>query len=141
MCSLKCKAESMALTPAKVLKASTALKMRTPADDAAWLARYRATTERLKSTGSSVQAGGSVGEAVGAWEAARWPKLVEATLGASGLGQSRGDSHEAGPATRISEAVEAREVATSARDTGQVDVVEIRNMEETPQDMGQEEEL
>jgi hypothetical protein len=52
MCSLKCKAEPTALTPAKALKASTTLRMRTPADDAAWLARYRAAMERLKSTGS-----------------------------------------------------------------------------------------
>jgi hypothetical protein len=91
MCSLKCKAEPTALTPAKALKASTTLRMRTPADDAAWLARYRAAMERLKSTGSFVQASESIGEAVGAKEAARRPKLVEAALGASRHGQSGGD--------------------------------------------------
>jgi hypothetical protein len=42
---------------------------------------------------------------------------------------------------RISKAVEAREVATSSRDLGQADVVETRNVEETPWDMGEEEEL
>jgi hypothetical protein len=115
--------------------------MRTPAYDAAWIARYRAATERLKSTGSSVQAGGSVEGAVRAGEVARWPKLVEAAPGASRLGQSGGNGRELGPATRIPEAVEAREVATSARDVGQADVVETRNVEETPQDAGQEKEL
>jgi hypothetical protein len=127
--------------PAKVLKASATLRMRTPADDAAWITRYQAATEQLKSMGSSVQAGGSVEEAVGAGEAARRPELVEVAPGASGLGQSGDDGREPRPATRILEAVEAREVATSAHDAGQVDVVETRNVEETPRDVGQEEEL
>jgi hypothetical protein len=35
------------------------LRMRTPTDDAAWIARYRAVTERLKSQESTVQATGA----------------------------------------------------------------------------------
>jgi hypothetical protein len=88
------------LTPTKALKASAALRMRTPADDVAWIARYRAATEQLKSKESSVQADERAGEDVGAGEA-----------------------------------------ATSTRDAGQADVVETRNVEETPRDAGREEEL
>jgi hypothetical protein len=40
--------ELTALTPIKALKLGTALMMRTPADDAAWVMRYQATTERLR---------------------------------------------------------------------------------------------
>jgi hypothetical protein len=47
--------------------------------------------ERLKSTGSFIQAGGSVEEAIGAEEVARRPKLVEAASNATGLGRSEGD--------------------------------------------------
>jgi ubiquitin len=108
------------------------LSMQTPADDAAWLARYRATTEQLKSTGSSVQAGGSVEEAVGAEEAARQPELVEAAPNATGLGRSRGDGHEPGLTVRTLETVEATEAATSAHDAGQADVEGTRNEGKAP---------
>jgi hypothetical protein len=36
------------MMPAKALKAGTALRMRTPDDDATWIARYQVATERLK---------------------------------------------------------------------------------------------
>jgi hypothetical protein len=118
--------------PANVLKASAALRMRTPADDAAWITRYRAVTERLKLMGSSIQAGASVEEDIGTEEAARRPELVEAAPGASRLGRFGGDGHEQGSTVGTLEAIEAEEATTSARDVGQADVVETRNMGETP---------
>jgi hypothetical protein len=42
--------------------------------------------------------------------------------------------------TRTLETVEAGKAATSARDAGQADVEETRNVVETPQDVGKEEE-
>jgi hypothetical protein len=45
--SHKRKVELTAPTPIKALKSGAALMMRTPADDAAWVARYQAATERL----------------------------------------------------------------------------------------------
>jgi hypothetical protein len=85
--------------------------MWTPADDATWLARYRAATERLKLEGSSVPTGGSAEEAVGVGEAARRSELVEAAPDTTGSGQSGGDSLEPGSVLRTKgtvEAVEAR---------------------------------
>jgi hypothetical protein len=95
--------------------------------------------ERLKSTESSVQASGSVEEAVGAEEATRQPELVEAASDATRLGWSGGDGCELGSTMRTLETVEAMVAATSACDVGQADVVETRNVEETPRDVGQEE--
>jgi hypothetical protein len=40
--------ELVAPTPVKVLKSGAALMMRTPGDDAAWVTRYQAATERLR---------------------------------------------------------------------------------------------
>jgi hypothetical protein len=117
LCSLKRKAEPAALTLAKALKANVALRMRTLANDASWLARYRAVMERLKSVGSSVQVGGSIEEAVGAREAARRPELVEAGPDATELCQSREDGREPRSNVRTLEIVEVIEAATSVRDT------------------------
>jgi hypothetical protein len=69
LCSHKRKGEPAALTPAKALKASAALLMRTPTDDAAWVTKYQAVTERLKTKESTIQAGASAKEDVGAEDA------------------------------------------------------------------------
>jgi hypothetical protein len=42
---------------------------------------------------------------------------------------------------RTPETIEASKATTSARDTGQADVEETRDVVETPQDAGKEEEL
>jgi hypothetical protein len=99
------------------------------------------TRRRLKSTGSSVQAGGSVKEAVGAKEAARRPELAEAAPDATGLGRSRGDGRGPGSTVRTLETVEATEAATSAHDIGQADVEGTRNAGEAPRDAGKEGEV
>jgi hypothetical protein len=91
--------------------------------------------ERLKSTGSSVRAGGSVEEA------ARRPELAEAAPDATGLGRSGGDGRGPGSTVRTLETVEATEAATSAQDAGQADVEGTRNAGEAPRDAGKEGEV
>jgi hypothetical protein len=44
--------------------------MRTPADDAAWVAKYQAATERLKAKEATVKAGVSAEEGTGVGDAA-----------------------------------------------------------------------
>jgi hypothetical protein len=78
--------------------------MPTPADDAAWIARYQAVTERLKAKESTVRADTSVEEDVRARDTAQRSELVKVVPGVIGLSQS--------------ETVEATEAATSAHDAG-----------------------
>jgi hypothetical protein len=54
LCSHKRKAEPATLTLAKALKAGVALRMRTPHDATAWIARYQAATKQLKAKESVV---------------------------------------------------------------------------------------
>jgi hypothetical protein len=65
--------------------------MQTPADDAAWIPRYQAATERLKAKEFVVQASASAEEDIGAGDAAQQSESVEAAPGATGLGRTRGD--------------------------------------------------
>jgi hypothetical protein len=55
--------------------------MRTPADDAAWVARYQATMERLKTKEATAKAGASAQEIAGVSDATREPEPVEAAPG------------------------------------------------------------
>jgi hypothetical protein len=57
--SHKHKEELATLTPVKALRSGTALMMLTPADDAAWVARCQATTERLRMREATAKAGAS----------------------------------------------------------------------------------
>jgi hypothetical protein len=84
------------MTPAKALKAGAALMMRTPANDAAWVARYQAVTERLKAKESAVKAGSSTQEGVGAGDAIEQPERVEAAPGITGLDRSKDNGQEPG---------------------------------------------
>jgi hypothetical protein len=95
-------------------------------------------TERLKAKESTVQAGASAEEDVGAEGTAQQSKLVEVALDATRLGRSGGDGLEPGSTMRTLETVEAAEAATSARDVGQENVEETRNMGETPRDARRE---
>jgi hypothetical protein len=74
------------MTPTKVLKAGVALRMRTLADTAAWVAWYQAATESLKAKESAVQAGTSAEEDIRAEDATQQSESVEAALGATELG-------------------------------------------------------
>jgi hypothetical protein len=77
--------ELAALTPIKVLKSGAALMMRTPTDDAAWVARYQATTERLKTKEATAKVGASTQEVTGVGDATREPEPVEAAPGGARL--------------------------------------------------------
>jgi hypothetical protein len=50
------------MSPVKALKSGAALIMWTPADNAAWVAKYQATTERLKTKEAAAKAGASDGK-------------------------------------------------------------------------------
>jgi hypothetical protein len=58
------------MTPAKALKASAALMMRTPTNDAAWITRCHAAIERLKVKEAVAKAGVSAQEGVEVGDAA-----------------------------------------------------------------------
>jgi hypothetical protein len=57
--SHKRKAELATPTPVKALRSGVALMMRTPADDDAWVVRYQAVTERLRTREAAAKAGAS----------------------------------------------------------------------------------
>jgi hypothetical protein len=131
----------MAMTPAKALKASAALMMQTPANDATWIARYQAATERLKAKESTIQAGARAKEDIRAEDSTQQSELVESSLGTTGLGRFRGDGQEPGSTTRTLETIKGGDAATSTHDAGLADVEETREVMETPRDAGREEEL
>jgi cytochrome c len=124
------------MTPAKVLKASAALMMQTLTDDATWVAKYQVAMERLKAKEADVKAEVSAKEGTRVGDAAPRSEPVEVAPGAIGLSQSEGDGQEPGSTTRTRETVEAGKAATSARDVGQTDVEETRNVVETLRDAG-----
>jgi hypothetical protein len=115
--------------------------IRTPTDDAAWVVRCQAVTERLKAKEATIKAGASAQEGTGARDAAQQPERVEAALGATGLDRSGGDGQEPGLTTRTPETVEVSKAATSTCDARQADVEETKDVVETPQDAGKEEKL
>jgi hypothetical protein len=57
--SHKRKVELTSPTPIKGLRSGAALMMRTPAEDAAWVARCQATTERLRLREAAAKVGAS----------------------------------------------------------------------------------
>jgi hypothetical protein len=65
------------MTLVKALKAGAALMMRTPTDDAAWVTKCQAATERLKAKEAAAKAGASAQEGAGVGDAARGPEQVE----------------------------------------------------------------
>jgi hypothetical protein len=97
-------------------------------------------TERLKVKEAAVKAGASAQVGAGVGDAAQEPKQVEVASGTTRLDGSEGDGQEPGSTTRTLETVKAGKAATSARDVSQADVEETRNVVETPQDAGKEEE-
>jgi hypothetical protein len=73
------------MTPAKALKADAALMMQTSVDDAAWVTRCHAATERLKAKEATVKASVSAQEGTGIGDAAWEPKWVETAPSAARL--------------------------------------------------------
>jgi hypothetical protein len=77
--------ELAAPTPIKALKSGATLMMWTPADDAAWVARYQAATKWLRTKEAAAKAGASAQEVTGLGDATREPEPVEAALGGARL--------------------------------------------------------
>jgi hypothetical protein len=73
------------MTPIKALKSGATLMMRTPTDDAAWVAKYQATTERLKTKEATAKVGASTQEVARVGDAAQEPEPVEAAPGCARL--------------------------------------------------------
>jgi hypothetical protein len=59
--------------------------MRMPADDATWVARCQAATERLRMREAAAKAGASTQEVAGPGDAARGPEPVEVVPGGARL--------------------------------------------------------
>jgi hypothetical protein len=68
------------MTPVKALKTRAALMKRTPADDAAWVTKCQAATERLKAKEAAAKAGASAQEGAGVGEATQGSEQVEEAL-------------------------------------------------------------
>jgi hypothetical protein len=128
------------MTPAKAIKAGTALMMWMPADNVAWVARCQAVMERLKAKEVIVKAGASAQEGAGIRDAAQEPERVKTALGAARLDEPRSGLPELGSTKGTPEAIEAGKAETSTRDVGQEGVKEMKEVVETPQDAGKEEE-
>jgi hypothetical protein len=128
------------MTPVKALKAGADLMMRAPADDAAWVAKCHAATERLKVKEAAAKAGASAQEGAGVSEAARGPKQVEAALSGTRHDGPGSGGPEPGSTTRTPETVEAGRAETSVHDARQMDVKKMKEVVEAPQDVGKQEE-
>jgi hypothetical protein len=99
--------ELAALTPIKVLKSGAAMMMRTRADYAAWVARYQAATERLKTKEATAKAVASAQEVAGVSDATREPEPVEAAPGGARLDVPSVGGPEPGSTTRTRATIEA----------------------------------
>jgi hypothetical protein len=119
--SHKLKVELAAPTPVKALKSGAALMMWTPAA-AAWVARYQAMTERLRTREATAKAGASTQEVAGPGDAARKPKPVEAVPGGARLEVPGIGGLEPGSTMMTQVTIEAAKAETSVRDAGRVDV-------------------
>jgi hypothetical protein len=128
----------MAPTPIKVLKSGAALMMRTPVDDASWVARYQATTEWLKTKEATAKAGASAQEVTGLGDATREPEPVEVGPGGARLDVPGVGGPEPRSIARTQATIEAIEAETSIHDVGRADVEESREVVEAPPDVGKE---
>jgi hypothetical protein len=128
------------MTPVKALKAGSGLMMWTPADNATWVTKCHATTERLKAEEATAKAGASAQEGARVGEAARGPEQVEAAPSGTRHDRPRSGGPEPGSTTRTPETVEAGRAETSIRDARQTDVKKMKEVVKAPQDAGKEEE-
>jgi hypothetical protein len=125
----------MTPTPIKALKSGAALMMRMPADDVAWVVRYQAAMERLRTKEAAAKAGASAQEVAGFDDATREPEPIDAAPGGARLEAHSIGGSEPGSTQAIIEAVEAE---TSIRDAGRADVEESREVVDAPPDAGKE---
>jgi hypothetical protein len=114
--------------------------MQTLADDAAWVARYQAATERLKTKEAAAKAGASAQENAGVGDATREPEPVEAAPGGARLDVPSVGGPEPRSTTRTQATIEAVEAEASIHDAGRADVEESREVVEASLDAGKEAE-
>jgi hypothetical protein len=130
----------MTPTPIKALKSGAALMMRTPADDAAWVVRYEAATERIKMKEAAAKAGASAQEVARLGDATREPEPIEAAPDDAKLDVPSVGGPEPRSTARTQVTVKAIEAETSIRDAGRADVEESTEVVEAPSDAGKEAE-
>jgi hypothetical protein len=114
--------------------------MRTPTDDAAWVARYQAATERLKTKEAVAKAGASAQEVAGLGDATWEPEPIEATPGGARLDVPGVGGLEPRSIVMTQATVEAVEAKTFIRDAGRADVEESREVVDASPDAGKEAE-
>jgi hypothetical protein len=128
----------MTPTLVKALRSGAALMMRTPADDTAWVTRYKAATERLRTREAAAKVGASAQEVAGPGDAAREPEPVEVVLSGARLKVPDAGGSEPGSIATTQATVEATEAETSVHDAGRGDVKKLREVVEAPPEAGQE---
>jgi hypothetical protein len=106
--------------------------MRTAADDAAWVAKCQATTERLKLREKAAQ-GVTSSDPI-----ARGSRPAEAVPGDSGLEVPDTGGSESRSTAMTQATIEATEADTSFRDTGRADAKKLKEVVEAPPEVGQE---
>jgi hypothetical protein len=108
------------------------------ADDAAWVARYQAATERLRTKEATAKAGASAQEVTGFGDATREPEPIEAAPGGARLEVPGIGGSEPGLTATTQAIIEAVEAETSIREARRADVEELREVVEAPPDTGKE---
>jgi hypothetical protein len=112
--------------------------MRTPADDAARVARYQATTERLKTKEAAAKAGARAQEVAKLGDAVQELESVEAAPGSARLDVPGVGGPEPGSTVTTQATVEVIKAKTFVRDTGRADVEESREVVEALLEAGKE---
>jgi hypothetical protein len=109
-----------------------------PADDAAWVTRYQAATERLRTREAAAKAGASVQEVAGPGDAARELEPVEVVSSGARLKVPDAGGSEPGSIVTTQATIEATKAETSVCDVGRGDVKKSREVVEAPPEAGQE---
>jgi hypothetical protein len=112
--------------------------MRTPANDAVWVARCQAVTELLRLRKVVAKAGASAQEVAGPGDAARGAEPAEAVPDDARLEVPRAGGLELGSIPMTQVTIEAAKAKTSVRDVGRVDVEKLREVAEASPEAGQE---
>jgi hypothetical protein len=106
----------------KALRSGVVVIMRTAADDAAWVAKCQAATERLRLREAAAQAGVTAQAVTGSNPTARGLGPVKAVLGDAGLEVPGTGGSEPRWTVTTQATIEAAEATTSVCDAGRVDV-------------------
>jgi hypothetical protein len=112
--------------------------MRTSADDAAWVTRCQATTERLRLREAAAKAGASAQEVAGPSDAVRGPEPAEAVPGDARPKVPGAGGLEVGSIAMTQVTIEATKAETSVHDAGRADVEKSREVAEALPEAGQE---